>query len=214
MTRFAFDNSAVYRRWFDDFDKYTTADWTLTTVETGTGNASEAVGKLDGGVLVVTNDDADDDSDFFQWARETFKFDSSKRLYGKIRCKLSDATQSDFIFGLCITDTTPLDASDGIFFKKDDGDAYLDFRVVKNSTATNKAAVATLADDTYFTAAFYYDPGDDKFFLYVDDVLVGAVALDANAPDDEELTITFGVQNGSAGAKVLSVDYIEIVKER
>lgn len=202
-----------YHSFFDDFDKFTAADWTITTTEAGTGSATEAVGNADGGVLVVTNAAGDDDADFFQWAKETFKFVSGKRLYFAMRFKLSDATDSDFVAGLQITDTTPLAVSDGIYFQKDDGDASLDFHVTKDSTTTSKSAVATLADDTYVKIAFHYDGSSSDIDIMIDDAIVGAVAL-TNVPDDEELTVSFGVQNGEAVAKVLSVDYIEVVKER
>ena len=35
-----------------------------------------------------------------------------------------------------------------------------------------------------------------------------------NVPDDEELALSFAVQNGEAVAKVLSVDYIGATQER
>lgn len=200
-----------YIEWFDDFHKYTAADWTITTTELGAGSASEAIGNERGGVLVITNDDADNDADFFQWTKETFKFTAGKKLMFRSRFKLSDATDSDFVMGLQITDTTPLAVSDGIYFQKDDGDTNLDFHVVKNSTATDKTAIATLANDTYVTVEFYYN--GSQISLYVNDVEVGAAVL-TNVPDDEELTISFGIQNGAAAAKVLSVDYIHVLAER
>ena len=93
---------------FTDFHNYAAGDWVITTTEAGAGDATEAVGNLAGGVLVVTNDAADDDKDFFQWAggkgavAETFKFVSEKKLQFAFRGKLSDATQSDFFAGLYI----------------------------------------------------------------------------------------------------------------
>jgi hypothetical protein len=198
--------------YFNDFLDYAAADWTITTTEAGAGSATEAVGDAANGVLVVTNDAADDDADFLQYANETFKFVSGKKLYGAMRFSLSDATQSDFVFGLQITDTTPLAVTDGIYFQKDDGDANLDFHVTKDSTATDVTAIATLENDTFVKVAFYYD-GGDKILLFVDDALVGSAAV-TNAPDDEELTISFGIQNGEAVAKVLNVDFIRIVAER
>lgn len=198
--------------YFDDFDTYTAGDWTITTTEAGAGSATEAVGNVDGGVLVVTNDDADNDADFFQKKGESFKFVAGKKLWFKARFKVSDATQSDFVIGLQITDTTPLAVSDGVFFQKDDGDANLDFYVEKNSTATTASAIATVSDDTFFTVAFYYN-GVDGIEYYVDDVKLGTAVV-TNLPDDEELTISFGIQNGEAVAKVMTVDYILAVKER
>ena len=50
-----------YHMYHNDFDTYLASDWTITTTEGGSGNASEALGDGDGGLLVITNDDADDD---------------------------------------------------------------------------------------------------------------------------------------------------------
>lgn len=212
MTMFEFEPKSDWTEYWNDFLDYTAGDWTVTTTEGGSGSATEAVGNLAGGVLVVTNDDADDDRDFFQFAKETFKYISGKRLYFGARFKASDATQSDIVFGLQITDTTPLAVSDGIWFQKDDGDTNIDFHVAKDSTQTDVTAVGTLADDTYIKVEFYSD-GSGPIFIYVDGVEVGSAAI-TNAPDDEELTISFGIQNGEAAAKVLSVDWIRVAQER
>jgi hypothetical protein len=121
--------------------------------------------------------------------------------------------QADFVIGLQITDTTMLDVTDGIFFQKDDGDALLDFHVEKNNTATDVAGVATLVADTYIKVGFYYDGVDSTIQIFINDVRVGAAAI-TNAPDDEELAISFGIQNGQAVANVLSLDYIRCVQQR
>lgn len=197
---------------FDDFDRYVAADWTITTTEAGAGSATEALTNADGGVLLITNDDADDDADFFQKVGESFLFASNKKLVYKARFKVSDATQSDFVMGLQITDTTPLAVSDGVYFQKDDGDTDLDFHVTKDSTSTSASGVATVADDTYVTVGFAYD-GDSAIKYFIDDVHVGT-SVTTNLPDDEELTVSFGIQNGAAAAKTMSVDYIMVAKER
>ncbi len=198
--------------YFEDFDYFTAADWTITTVEAGAGSASEALTNADGGVLLITNDNADNDSDFFNKVGESFLFETGKKLWFAARFKVSDATQSDFVMGLQITDTTPLDVTDGVFFQKDDGDTNLDFYVEKDNTATSEAAVATVADDTYLVAGFYYN-GVDAIEVYVNDVKQATVAT-TNLPDDEELTISFGIQNGEAAAKTMSVDYVMAAKAR
>jgi hypothetical protein len=186
-----------YHVYHEDFDKYTASDWVITTTEGGSGNASEALGDGDGGLLVVTNDDADDDSDEFQWAGgsggviESFKYEAAKGLYFKTRFKVNDATQSDFAVGLVITDTTVIE---------------------KDSTETT-VSCGTAADDTFMTLGFYYDPKDRKFHVYKDNVKVGT-GVNTNAPDDEELAVTFAIQNGAAAAKVMTMDYISAGKER
>jgi hypothetical protein len=206
-----------YFEFFNDFTKptdYDTADWTLTTTEAGAGAATEAIGNLAGGVLVVTNDAADDDADFFQSTKEVYKYAANKALEFEIRFKLSDVTQSDFIAGLVITDTTPLANSDGIFFRKNDADTYPDLVICKNGTETVIALPDPLVDDTWVKLGFYHDEGGDTIQAFVNDVRVGAITDLTNAPDDEELAVTFGIQNGEAVAKVLSVDYIRVIEQR
>lgn len=198
--------------YFNDFDEYVVGDWTITTTEGGGSDATEALGDADGGVLVVTNDAADNDNDFFQKKGESFKLESGKKAWFKSRFKVSDATQSDFVMGLQITDTSPLAVSDGVYFRKDDGDALLDFVVMKDSTGTTATGVHTVVDDTYLVVGFYYN-GVDAIEYYIDDAKVGT-SVTTNHPDDTELTISFGIQNGEAVAKVMTVDYILAAKER
>lgn len=208
MGRFIDTDPSLTHMWFDDFDKYTAADWTVTAV----GAGSSAISNADGGVLVLTNAAADNDSRFLQWTRETFRFAAGKKLWFKARIQISDATQSDFVLGLQITDTTPLAVTDGVYFRKDDDDANLDFVVMKDSAATTANAASTITAATWTTLAFYYD-GRKSITAYKDDTLIATSVL-TNLPDDEELTISFGIQNGEAVAKTMSVDYILVAKER
>lgn len=199
----------------DDFDTFTAGDWTITTVEAGAGSATEALTDADGGVLLITNDAADDDSDFFQKVGESFLLESGKRAAFKARFKVSDATQSDFVMGLQITDTTPLAVSDGIWFQKDDGDANLDVYCGKSSGAgtTSATAIATVANDTYLTVAWFYD-GKSSVKYFVNDEHKGTLDASSTYLPDTELTISFGIQNGEAVAKTMSVDFICAMKER
>ena len=202
-----------YHSYFNDFDTYLASDWTITTTEDGTGSATEALADGDGGILLVTNAAGDNDHDFFQLVKEGFKYESGKQLAFHIRFKSNDATQSDIVAGLQLTDTSPLDVTDGIFFLKSDGAATISFIVEKDSTQSTLTLPNSLADDTFMSLGFVYDPKDQKFHVYQDNVLAGTV-VNTNAPDDEELTVSFGIQNGAAAAKTLSVDYIGAHKER
>jgi hypothetical protein len=83
--------------------------------------------------------------------------------------------------------------------------------VEKNNTATTVADVATLADNEAIILGFFYD-GASTLEYRVNRDAVGTVAL-TNLPDDEELTVSFGIQNGAAAAKSLSIDYIRVEQE-
>jgi hypothetical protein len=64
--------------------------------------------------------------------------------------------------------------------------------------------------------AFYFD-GSRYITLWKDDVEVYTADLTttlATYLPDTELTISFGVQNGEAVAKTMTVDYIFAAKER
>lgn len=216
---FGLPDPTKWHIWFDDFDNFEADQWLITTAEAGAGSATEVISNADGGVLLITNDNADDDNDFFQWSGddaagvvETFKFVAGKRLFFKTRFQVSDAIQSDFVFGLQITDTSPLAVSDGVYFRKDDGDANLDFVVLKDSAGTTTTAFATIASATFTELAFHYD-GKSGIEIFKDGAKVATSAL-TGLPDDEELTVSFGIQNGEAVAKTMSVDYIFVAKER
>ena len=202
-----------YHTYFNDFDTYLASDWTITTTEDGTGSATEALADGDGGLLLVTNAAGDNDHDFFQLVKEGYKYEAGKQLAFHMRFKTNDATQTDIVAGLQLTDTSPLDVTDGIFFLKADGAATISFIVEKNSTQSTLTLPNSLADDTFMTLGFVYDPKDQKFHVFQNDVLAGTVGS-TNAPDDEELTVSFGIQNGAAAAKSLTVDYIGASKER
>jgi len=208
-----YPSDQTFYMYHNDFFTYNSGDWTITTTEAGAGNASEALTSQAGGALLITNDDADNDLDFLQLKGESFKLSSSKKAYFSARFKVSDATQSDFVMGLQITDTTPLATTDGVFFIKDDGDTNLDFIVEKDSTSTDTTAIHTMEDDTFVTVTWFIDPDASKVFYSVNNAAPVSV-VNTNLPDDEELTVSFGIQNGAAAAKTMTIDYVVAAVER
>lgn len=205
----------TWHTYFNDFDHYVAGDWTITNVGV---TPTQALTDIDGGALLLTMAASDDSSSFLQKKGESFLLASGKKLLFAARFKVSDATQSDFVMGLQITDTTPLDVTDGIYFQKDDGDANVDFYVSKNATTgrLTTTAATTAASDTFLTLAFYFD-GKRYVSLWKDGAQVGNVdlttTLDTYLPDTE-LTVSFGVQNGEAVAKTMTIDYIFAAQER
>lgn len=200
-----------WHTYFNDFDTYVAGDWTITSV----GSATQALTDGDGGLLLVTNAAADDNSCFFDKKGASFLLAAGKKSIFKARFKVSDATQSDFVIGLQVTDTTPLSVTDGIFFQKDDGDAQLDVYCRKDATtgSTSATNIATVADDTYLSVGLYYD-GNATLAYFVNDVQLGSLDASISFLPDTALTVSFGIQNGEAVAKLLTVDYIFAAKER
>jgi hypothetical protein len=201
---------ASWHTYFNDFDTYAAADWTVTEV----GTATQALADGDGGLLLVTNSAADDDSSFNQKVGESFLLESGKPAVFKARFKVSDATQSDLVIGLQVTDTTPLDATDGVYFIKADGSTSLSAVCRKNATTgSTSLTAATLANDTYVVVGWYYD-GVSSVIAFINDAAVGTLDGSSTYLPDTELTVSFGIQNGEAVAKTMTVDYLLAAKKR
>lgn len=214
LGQYGLPDPSKWHTFFDDFSTYAAGDWTIDTTEAGTGSATEALADEDGGVLLITNDSANDDHDFFQTTGEIFTFAAGKRLAFKTRVKIDDVSLASAVFGLQVTDTTPLAVADGVYFFLDDteGNGTLDFIAVSSGAGTTTTAdVATMTDATYMELAFTYD-GKSEISYFIDGAKKGTIAT-TNMPSTE-LTVSFGIQNGSAAARALSMDYIFAAKER
>lgn len=213
-------NQKVAYEFFEDFlqsdaaSAGTMSGWTVTLVEAGAGDTTLGLSTSDvGGVLVITADANEDDGANCQLNGEAFKLATGKKAYFGARVKLSEATQSDMLVGLCITDTTLLGGmTDGVYFRKVDGSTDVKFVTEKNSTETESAAILTAANDIWATLEFYFD-GDSTVKAYVNGTL--AATHTANICDDENLTPSVAFLSGAAGAgKTMSVDWIRTVQLR
>ena len=200
---------ARYTTYFDDFVKFTAADWTITKVGTGTTALSTAT--LPGGNLVITNSAAAPDSVYLDAVGPSFKYTSGKRLLFKARLKVDDATLAGIVMGLQETDTTPADVNNGIFFIKTAAATSL-VGTTEASNVQSTVAAGTVVADTFFTCGWVYEPRAAVVMYYFNDVAVGSTPL-TNMPT-VVMTPSFGVLNGSAVARVMTVDYILASLER
>lgn len=198
-----------YTVYFDDFQKYTAADWVITAVGTGTSALSSTV--LTGGNLVVTTSAAGTDSRYHQAVAAGLKFTAGKKLVFKARWKVDSVLLGGVVMGLQIPDTTPADVTDGLFFIKTAASAALVGTTEASSTQSTVAMGNTVAD-TFCTTAITYEPREAVIAYWFNDVRIGSTPL-TNAPA-AILSPSFGVLNGSAVARVLTVDYIYAAVER
>ena len=201
-----------FHTYFNDFDTYAAADWTVTETQAG---ATQALTAGDGGLLLLTNTAADDDLVALQKNPAAFTFTAGKKTFFSCRFKVSDATQSDVVIGLQVVDATPLDVTDGVYFLKSDGAATVNVICRKNATtgSTSASSIATLANDTFIELGFAYD-GEGKVYYEVNGNVVGSLDASSSYLPDTTCTVSFAIQNGEAVAKTMTLDYIYVAKER
>jgi hypothetical protein len=228
----AVGNSLVFRdvdkpwRWFDaigpDVSKTiinpmqngiaTTTSYAgaVTTVATSGTLVTEQ--SEDGGAITLVPAAADNQGIQIQFG-EGFSFASKWPCYFGARFKNVDVTQSDWLIGLAIWDTTLLDdTTDGIFFRTVDASAALSFVLEKNTNET-LAAVATLVDATYVDAEWYYD--GTNVTAYINGVEVASVAgTNANFCNDEHLALSLALLSGEATSNILSVAWARAIQVR
>lgn len=217
LRQFGLPDPTSWYVFFDDFYKFTSDQWTITTVETGTGSATATLNNEDGGILQLTNDDAASDSQFLQWSgdndgtHETFVIGPRKSVL-KTRFKVNDVGGSNWLIGLHKTSTTPMDDVDGIYFTADGSDGSVAIVLRSNFVETKFINLVTPTDDTYLELAFYFD-GEGQLKIFVDDALLGEVTIN-QFPSPETLTVGFGHQNRAASAQILAIDYLLVAVER
>ena len=198
----------------DDFFDYVAGNWTITEIDTNTDGAEvRALADADGGVLTITNNDNALDSTFLQSAAESMLIEAGKQAWFGARLSVDNATLSGVIAGMYIRDTTPIasQTSDGVYFIKAAAATEIKLVVRKNGVSS-ELVVGDMADGEMIELFWYYD-GLSKVMAFVNDVCVGSVAT-TNLPDDEVLARGFGVVNGSAAARTLSVDFLFQAKHR
>lgn len=175
------------------------------------GNGTIATSDAKGGVLVVTPDSDDNDSCELQ-GNEIFLPAATKDVWFETRVKLADATQSELIAGLSITDTDIIGSLPNgcILFTKSDGDA--EFSVVTKTAAgsTTTATGVDMVAATFVNLGFHI-VSNTKVEFYIDGALVATHTTYIPA---EELALSLGVKNGEGAAKVMSIDWIAAAQIR
>lgn len=184
--------------------------WSVTLVEAGASESTITCPDEVGGALLLTTDANEDDGINMQLDGESFELTSGQTaVYFGARLKASEATQSDFLVGLCITDTTLLGGmTDGVYFEKLDGGTGISFVTEKDSTETQTDSLATFAADTYIELEWYWD--GTSVYAYIDGELVATHTT--NIVDDEAITPSLHFLAGSTTAKTLTWDWVRAIQ--
>jgi len=230
-------NCAVLRddvntwRWYDAFGpnvvKYI-ANMAATPTDDTTGMPTEftytlvnastfAITDVAGGAWLLTAAGADNDGvklqlgDELAGAGENVSFATDYPTYFGVKLQLNDATQSDFLAGFCVTDTTCLDGvADGLYFRKVDASTSV-YIVLEQDSVESATAVATAADATDLHLEFFY--WGHNVYAYANGVLQATIAdTDVNFCNDELLRLTFEYLTGEAVANTCTVKELRFIQ--
>lgn len=178
-----------------------------TMVEAGAGTSEVEASDEVGLVAELITDAFDNDGINLQLNGEAFR-PTGRDIYFGIELEVDEATQSDFLVGLAISDTDALGGlTDGIYFEKLDAGTGISAVTEKDSVETQSDNEGTLAANTRVTLEFYYD-GTSVYF-YVNGTRVETVT--ANIPDDEALTPTIHFLTGEAVAHRMKVAWARAI---
>jgi len=223
-------------RWFDafgpgvtkyiqDFGSLAVDDSTgdpiefVCTITEGGGATTTQLTDVPGGALLITAAGNDNDGIAMQLGGagggEWVSLDPHAYTYFGIDFKGNDVDQSDFLFGICITDTDCLGAvTDGMYFRSVDESSTMYFVLEKNSVES-ASAVSTLVDDTYTQLEFYVDGPNAMVYAYVDGALVQSIATsNASYPNDEDMRLTMEFLSGEASANTCTIRWVRLIHIR
>lgn len=198
-------------RYIDDFNTFTSTAWTNTVV----GTSTPALVAGDGGILSIATSATSSDSSFLQRVPESYSMETGKPSWFSCRFQVS-LLSSVVVFGLQVTDTTPEDVTDGIYWVSTTATGALTFYCRKDATtgSISSTAAGTLVAATYTELAWYWD-GKNTINFYQDRVQKGSLTgIATTYLPDTTLTPSFGVRTTSAAIKTMLVDYFYISKSR
>ena len=185
--------------------------WTSTVVEVGAGTTEFDVSDAAGILGRITTAANEDDGGQYQLLGSNFEFTSGQTLvYAGIELDLSDATQSDLLFGFAVTDTSVIaGVDDGVYIECLDGGATISTVTEKSGTETQTDSVGTMVNDTFHTLEMYFD-GSSVYFFF--DGAQTSTIHTANIPDDVVLRPTLAYLNGAGGVDTVDVRWAKWIQ--
>lgn len=199
---------------FDDFLK-AEVDGVLWTSTTDSADSIALVAGQ-GGIMKLAISGTDDQVAVMQGTFLTEYLVSGKKAWFGTKVKTNSTLPGsmDMRIGLSANDTSPIATSPAnhATFRCDDGDALIDFSVVKAGVGTGQTSLATMVAETYMKMDCYFD-GVDQFELYIDGVKKGTLTLAAFPT--AAMAPMIALQAGAASASIeIYVDYIYSISER
>ena len=169
---------------------------------------------MNGVLRLRTHNSEDAHGDLTQMC-ECWKFVNCYPCYGEIRFFLDDAVQNDFWFGYIqghqFIGAAP---NDYAVFKKDDGDAQLDFENdVGGLGPTTHTNLATLVQCQWYRLGIHWDGAGTIRYFFIQDgnfpqTILATGSHTTNIPTTE-MSFGFGIGAGEDVSKRLYVDYVK-----
>ena len=211
---------ATVHQYFNDFDVFTAGDWT----NTASGSPTNALVAGNGGILKMLDSAASADLDQLTLKVATFAFNpANAEVWFKSRFQVDDATNAQIAIGLQNLNTNAFAATDGVWFQKLAGVTTGNFLASASSTTTTSTQTVTMANNTYIDVGFFWNGGggpgtaglsSGEIILYANGANIGQMSA-ANIPaTSTNLALTIAVENGTAAARTLLVDYILAAVQR
>ncbi len=203
VTKALFDFSSLPT---DDTSGLPTA-FTTTLVNASTA----ALSTVDGGSLILTTAGATNDGVSMQLKGESFQPKTGNPIYFGIKFQVSEATQSDFLVGLCITDTALLAAvTDGIYFRNIDGATSISTVTEKDSGETETSGMGELADTTDIILEIWVTGTDEvKFYINGAHVATHTITIPGAT---EVLTPSVEFLTGDNSAETMLIDWMRVIQ--
>lgn len=204
---------------FNDFTQAKEIDdFTVSAIASGT--AAIASGVKNGVLRITANADSDNSGANIQDKKAWIGIEAGKSVEFTAFIKGSEATQSDWIAGLTVIDTTLIGGmTDGIYFRKADGAATVECVIERDSTETTSGAVWTFAADTWYRLGIIVTltgANAGKAAFWVDNVCVAEVTV-ANLPISSEEFLVRSVEymsGDASGTDTFDIDLLAAGQER
>lgn len=227
--------------WIEDFkDGYAlTSDLPISGSSpwVGTAIASGTFSQPDGvfGVATLSGAASTDNSGVqLQTDREFVALRQGKTCELVAAFRLSDAVESELLFGVAVRDTSLLDGtgslaaglthSDGVGIYKPDGESNIYGYIRRDNVQANTGALASIANDTWVTLAIRIEmdvstAGKGYVTFFKDGSVLGGGAnlssttMPYDAEEDMAVSVAF-LSGNNSGTKTCSVRSIIVAQER
>jgi len=206
-----------YQTYFDDFNTFTAAQWTVTETQVG---ATQLGASGDGGWYQTVNSAASGDYSTIQHgvagvSPVQFFIDSNSDWGFVARFKVDNvATGPICVLGLEAAVATPDTPVNGVYIITGALGA-ISFSMTKASVTTTLATGALMVADTFAEVGFFYDANKSIVKVYKDGAQIGEQSTLTNIPlISTGLGTTISLKNATAAARTMTVDYVMATKRR